>query len=244
MDVTKGKRTPVDVVSYSHGRQTLPWVQSLNITPNGSAESYGQFGSDDAVLVVGSFTDADVAMEVLVSDQKQLAAALMDVNPAGEIVTLDVAQSKPVTILATYKGVADGTKIVGSVFVPSAVLSGAPVTEDLTTPAKVAFAFKGKLMRLPIGAKILYTRARGSAFAGFQTTEDKVFAGVGPYTVTLDQSAETWEAAGGASTLNYLAVFKDGSMVDTGFTVVTTTFTVTEDPSTTHVWEVFTLYTP
>lgn len=245
-DLTKGKRTPVDMVSYTHGRQTLPWVQSLNITPNGTSESYGQFGSDDAVIVVNSFMDADLALEVLVSDQKQLEAMLMDVDPAGDAIVLNPGTARPVSIFAQYNGIVDGNDVIGSVFVPNAVLTGMPSTEDLTTPAKVTYNLKGKFLRKVTDAKIEYSRCVLPGFTGFATAEDKPFVGAGPYTVAMTNVVLVYEEAGGATTKNYLCVMLNGVPIDTGFSIVTalgvSTLTYTGTLAVTDVLEVFTIY--
>ena len=83
----------------------------------------------------------------------------------------------------------------------------------------------------------------------YAATDDKVFTGGGPYTVTLDNAAYKLADTG----LDYVLVMKDGEVfasVDgpaTGdtflFDSTGATFSVNEDPAT-HVWEAFTLYQP
>ena len=83
----------------------------------------------------------------------------------------------------------------------------------------------------------------------FDSGNDKVFTGSGPWTVTLDNPAYKLEDTG----LDYALILKDGAVYATVddpaqgdtllFDSTGATFSVNEDPAN-HVWELFTLYQP
>lgn len=227
-DIQVGQDTRIDICSYSHGRKRVPMAQSLSFTPNKTVGVVGEFDNRSPVLVYETYEGVDVAFETNLADQVDTDAMIMDVDPNTPVIQMDHAQTKQVRVFCNYTGRNTGY-IYAAEYAENLRVSSNPSTSTLKDPTKVPYTFKGSRhvkVEGKTGQKcsIQYNRFYKTT-ATFVTADDIAFAGqVG----TFPKKPVTLPNAGGATTVDNLAVVKNGTkLASTAFTIDTVAGTIT-----------------
>jgi len=240
-DVQIGKDTRIDICSQSHGRKRVPMAQTLSFTPTKAVTLVGEFDNRYPVTNFETFEGVDVAFEVTMSDQNDVEAMIMDTNLDSNVIQNDPAQHQPVTIFCNYTGHNSGYGYAAE-YAEGLRVSAFPTTSNLKDATKTPYSFKGTRYLRVAGKKgqkcsIQYDRfTRGTV--PVVTADDNPLDSNGAG--TFDKLPITLPLAGGANGPNYIRVKKNGQIVESGFTIVSSTFTASgiADQDIYEVWTV------
>ena len=239
-----GTRTKLELISETHGAIRVPLAQSFDYTPGFTERKIFEFDNDEAALVVTQFDGVDIRFDYLDTDSKLVDASLNDLDPGATVTEHDPSVLREINIILNVRG-EDGL-IFQSVLAKAVRIKGVTATEPVREEGVITVDGGSTNVLRYKGAGLLYTRILASVPDASVYTQsippnsatDKNFPGSGPFDVTLDETAVAINEAGDLAVL----VLKNGEEIDTGFTLTSTTFTLSTTPVTTDVYEVITAF--
>lgn len=248
-----GQNSDLNLVSQTHGRFTLAFVESLEADVQHTNKRLYFFNNKTA-LAISIFEGAQGRFGFLATDEKYLLAAIGDISPSGSgsngVINNDPGAYYPFDILSEVKNEAGtiekgmlvlGCRVAG---IPSSM---APREEQHGTCNYIANT-KYEIQ----GGGIQYARFISSAPA-YSTADDIAISGTGPFSGTLAHSATEINIINNSTYRTYLAIKKNGSDISNNTGTDLSGFSITADQvvfptgafaNTTDVWEIYTAYTP
>jgi len=253
-DVFYGQNSNFDMISRTHGRKTLGFVESFEIDVSHSNKRLYFFGKKEA-FALSIFEGVSGRFGYLATDEKFLTALLMDVNPDAAVVNDDPAAYQEFRLRLNINN--EQGILSEGVLVKGCRVAGNPTSLAPREERHGQLSYIGATRYSISGGGILYSRIVRTPPA-FSTPDDIVLADVAapaPYVAALAQEAELVNIADPATTRNWLAIYKNGDDISynatamTGITVTTvlgvTSMSIPNDSfATTDVYEIFTVYKP
>lgn len=159
LSIFTGQRGQLRGVTQSHGILRPNMVESVDFTPKLDLKRIPEWDNKIDALIFTIFGGGSGKLGYDRSNQGQLDALIMDLDPAQEFTVLNPSNFKPFTVFANMKGLDE--KIKGAFLLYGGVAHGNPFTGPVKDSAKMTVDFDYLNGLMVNGAGILHTRATG-----------------------------------------------------------------------------------
>lgn len=245
-----GQNTSFDLISQTHGRKRLKFVESFEVDPSLNNKRLWFFNSKE-MLPVSIFEGASGSFGYLETEEKYFLAMVMDQDP-----NLDVINDDPGAYLefsALLNSRSERGKQINAIFVKGMRITGSPESLAPKEEQHSRVGYLAKTRYKLKGGGILYVRVLAASpdAAVFTTPEDLNFDASGVATIPevpqdiniFDQSTKrTWFAAyKNGEDYTQEEIDNPGAFVVADVSGVGT-ITLAAAPAATDVWEFFIPY--
>lgn len=158
LSIFRGKNAQIRGVTLNYGSIRPNMVDAVDFTPSFTMNRIPEFDNPVDALIYTTFDGGNGKMGYTSSNQGQIEALLMDVDPTVETIYVNPAGLKNFTLFANLKG-QDG-KIKGSYLLNTCTPVGNPFTSTIKEGSKQSIDFEYINGYLFLGMAILHTRVR------------------------------------------------------------------------------------
>lgn len=155
-----GQKAQARLITRSHGLIRPNLMDSFNFTPKLSNKEIPEFDNPVNALTYTTFDGGTGKIGYTESNQGQINAALMDLDPTVAVQMLNAAFYQPFDMFVNFKGL-DGL-IKGSALLYSCTATGSPFDQAVKEAAKRTLDFTCLNGIMFPGLALQYTRARGA----------------------------------------------------------------------------------
>lgn len=207
-DLFFGQNTSFDLISQSHGRKRLKFVESFEVDPSHTNKRLWFFNSKE-MLPVTIYEGCSGSFGYLETEEKFFLAMVMDQDPDRQIINDDPGAYLEFSILLNSRN--ERGKQSNAILVKGARISGSPESLAPREEQHSRVGFLAKTRYKIKNGGIMYARILGAtpAVDVFRTPEDILVDGTG-LLATLPQLPADVNIFDPSTSRNWLAVYKNG----------------------------------
>ncbi len=161
LSIFTGQQAQPRLVSRSHGVITPNLVDAFDITPKISVKRLSEFGNMVDPVIYYTFDGATGKMGYAESNQGQISALLMDIDPSVAQQIVNPTSFAPFDGFLNLRG--QDQQLKAAAFFYGATAAGNPMTMAVKDAAKRSVDFEAQNYVLFPGLAMLYTRVRGAS---------------------------------------------------------------------------------
>lgn len=161
LSIFTGQQSQPRLVSRSHGVITPNLVDAFDLTPKISVKRLSEFGNLIDPVIYYTFDGVTGKMGYAESNQGQISALLMDIDPSVAQQLVNPSSFVPFDGFLNLRG--QDQQLKAAAFFYGATIAGNPMTMAVKDAAKRSVDFEAQNFILFPGLAMLYTRARGAS---------------------------------------------------------------------------------
>ncbi len=161
LSIFTGQQSQPRLVSRSHGVITPNLMDAFDCTPKISVKRLSEFGNLVDPVIYYTFDGATGKIGYAESNQGQISAALMDLDPSVVTQIVNPTSYAPFDGFLNLRG--QDQQMKAAFFFYGATIAGNPLTMSLKDAAKRSVDFEAQNSILFPGLAMLYTRVRGAS---------------------------------------------------------------------------------
>lgn len=206
-DIFYGQNTSFDLVSQTHGRKRLKFVETFEVDPSHSNKRLYFFNTKES-LAISIFEGVNGNFGYLETEETYFLAMVMDQDPSLDIINDDPGAYLEFNILLNSRNERGNQR--NSIFVKGCRIAGVPESMAPREEQHSRVGFIGKTRYKIKGGGIMYLRvlAQTPDSSVFTTVDDAHFDATGK--LVLSQAPANVNIVDAVTTRTWLAAYKNG----------------------------------
>lgn len=206
-DIFTGQNTSFDLVSQTHGRKRLKFVETFEVDPSHSNKRLYFFNSKES-LAISIFEGVNGSFGYLETEESYFLAMVMDQDPSLAIINDDPGAYLEFNILLNSRNERGNQR--NAILVKGCRIAGVPESLSPREEQHSRVGFIGKTRYKIKGGGIMYLRILAATpdSAVFTTSEDVNFDATGTY--AFSQAPANVNIYDALTTRTWLAAYKNG----------------------------------